>query len=479
MNKPRVVYVYSTANDYMTEEYIDIFKDSNAELRQGSLETFYTFVTGNPIQQLDTETNVTEKHTERNLYVVQLGNVEGTEQHIFDINDIDEVTSDSLRTLLASDVTFIAQNAKFEYMILHKHFKVSIKNFKDTFLASKLITAGLDLPTGYNGLANLVLTAFGVDLSKAAQTTFDGLKMTPEQLLYADMDVIYLGKLLQRLEKVLVKWDLMTCFKLENSALRAIGDMSINGIRVNKVALDENIADFEQAAIDAKNAMIAAFKNDTSPTVIAKIKALNIVQENTETCINWGSPTQKRILLKILYPDADIASTNKTALTELAATLPNPGALNKIIAGQTDVVDTFLLSRYEEELYSKGFVKRKGDLNINFNSNAQLLEFFKIWHPQITSVGVKVLKPLKSPIVQAFKKYTKANKLVTSFGRKMHTYIEGDGRIHATFTQLVPTGSRMSSSSPNMQQAPSTEQYRRIFVPEPGWDLVDSDYSLT
>ena len=123
MNKPRVVYVYSTTNDYMTEEYIDIFKDSNAELRQGSLETFYTFVTGNPIQQLDTETNVTEKHTERNLYVVQLGNVEGTEQHIFDINDIDEVTSDSLRTLLASDVTFIAQNAKFEYMILHNTLK--------------------------------------------------------------------------------------------------------------------------------------------------------------------------------------------------------------------------------------------------------------------------------------------------------------------------------------------------------------------
>ena len=26
MNKPRVVYVYSTTNDYMTEEYIDRFK---------------------------------------------------------------------------------------------------------------------------------------------------------------------------------------------------------------------------------------------------------------------------------------------------------------------------------------------------------------------------------------------------------------------------------------------------------------------
>jgi DNA polymerase-1 len=35
----------------------------------------------------------------------------------------------------------------------------------------------------------------------------------------------------------------------------------------------------------------------------------------------------------------------------------------------------------------------------------------------------------------------------------------------------------MSSSKPNMQQAPSTEQYRKMFVAKPGWKLVDSDYS--
>jgi DNA polymerase-1 len=66
---------------------------------------------------------------------------------------------------------------------------------------------------------------------------------------------------------------------------------------------------------------------------------------------------------------------------------------------------------------------------------------------------------------------------VSSFGRKMFNYIEKeDGRIHAGFSQLVPTGSRMSSSKPNMQQAP-TEQYRKMFVAKPGWKLVDSDYS--
>jgi DNA polymerase I-like protein with 3'-5' exonuclease and polymerase domains len=52
----------------------------------------------------------------------------------------------------------------------------------------------------------------------------------------------------------------------------------------------------------------------------------------------------------------------------------------------------------------------------------------------------------------------------------MFNYIEKeDGRIHAGFSQLVPTG--MSSSKPNMQQAPSTEQYRKMFVAKPDGNL--------
>jgi DNA polymerase I-like protein with 3'-5' exonuclease and polymerase domains len=74
---------------------------------------------------------------------------------------------------------------------------------------------------------------------------------------------------------------------------------------------------------------------------------------------------------------------------------------------------------------------------------------------------LRTKKKLKHPVIESFKKFTKASKLVSSFGRKMFNYIEKrDGRMHAGFSQLVPTGSRMSSSKPNIQQAPSTEQYR-------------------
>jgi ribonuclease D len=103
-----------------------------------------------------------------------------------------------LRKLFADkEIVFLAHNAKFEYMVLYKHFGIYVKNFKDTFLASKLITAGLEVPKGYNGLASLVLHRFGVDLSKASQTSFTGEMMTPEQLLYADTDVLYLENCLK------------------------------------------------------------------------------------------------------------------------------------------------------------------------------------------------------------------------------------------------------------------------------------------
>jgi hypothetical protein len=130
-------------------------------------------------------------------------------------------------------------------MVLYKHFGIYVKNFKDTFLF-KLITAGLEVPKGYNGLASL-LHRFGVDLSKASQTSFTGEMMTPEQLLYADTDVLYLGKLLEALMGP-IKWGLVKCFNLENKALRPIGDLTINGIHVDTDILDENIISYDQMA---------------------------------------------------------------------------------------------------------------------------------------------------------------------------------------------------------------------------------------
>jgi hypothetical protein len=71
----------SIARDYMTAEYIDLFESMNAELVKGTEEDLERFITSNPMQQLDTETNVTEHYTLRELYVIQLGTYAADEQH--------------------------------------------------------------------------------------------------------------------------------------------------------------------------------------------------------------------------------------------------------------------------------------------------------------------------------------------------------------------------------------------------------------
>jgi hypothetical protein len=66
------------------------------------------------------------------------------------------------------EIVFLAHNAKFEYMVLYKHFGIR-KIFKDTFLASKKLTAGLEVPKGYNSLAS---TSIWYDLQKLLRLVY-------------------------------------------------------------------------------------------------------------------------------------------------------------------------------------------------------------------------------------------------------------------------------------------------------------------
>jgi hypothetical protein len=59
---------------------------------------------------------------------------------------------------------------------------------------------------------------------------------------------------------------------------------------------------------------------------------------------------------------------------------------------------------------------------MNFNSPTQLLAFFKIW----SYLGGRWCrtKETETPCDRVVQKFTKASKLVSSFGRKMFNYIE-------------------------------------------------------
>ena len=127
----------------------------------------------------------------------------------------------------------------------------------------------------------------------------------------------------------------------------------------------------------------------------------------------------------------------------------------------------------------------------NINSTKQLGEllFEKLRLPPVKktktgySTNADVLEKLKSkhPIIPAIMDYRMLTKLKTTYADGLIKVIGSDGRIRTTFQNLVTATGRLSSTEPNLQNIPVRTdlgaEIRKMFIPKPGYVLVDADYS--
>jgi DNA polymerase-1 len=84
-------------------------------------------------------------------------------------------------------------------------------------------------------------------------------------------------------------------------------------------------------------------------------------------------------------------------------------------------------------------------------------------------------------IIDQLLRYREVEKLRSTYGEGLINEVAPDGRIHATFNQTVARTGRLSSDQPNLHNIPvRTEegrQFRRAFVPAPGFELLVADYN--
>ena len=127
----------------------------------------------------------------------------------------------------------------------------------------------------------------------------------------------------------------------------------------------------------------------------------------------------------------------------------------------------------------------------NINSTKQLGEllFEKLGLPVLKktktgySTNAEVLEKLKDkhPIIPAIMDYRMLTKLNSTYADGLLKVIGEDGRIHTTFQNLVTATGRLSSTDPNLQNIPVRTdlgaEIRKMFIPKPGYVLVDADYS--
>jgi DNA polymerase I len=115
---------------------------------------------------------------------------------------------------------------------------------------------------------------------------------------------------------------------------------------------------------------------------------------------------------------------------------------------------------------------------LNLNSPKQITDAFRSIGVELPDTKVWTLLKIEHPAAGALLEYRELQKKLGTYLETYPNFIhEKTGRIHANFLQCrVPTG-RLACTSPNIQQIPHEDEFRRCFVAEAGNALVIADYS--
>jgi len=164
------------------------------------------------IVAVDTETmGLDYKRDPLCLVQISSGN---EEVHLIQINR-KNFRADNLKKILEdSNVKKIFQFARFDLAVLSYYLKADTNNVYCTKIASKIGRTYTDK----HGLKDLCKELLNVDLSKQMQSSDWGAEtLTEQQINYAASDVLYLHKIKEELDKILIRENRMElaehCFK--------------------------------------------------------------------------------------------------------------------------------------------------------------------------------------------------------------------------------------------------------------------------
>ena len=134
------------------------------------------------------------------LCLVQLSN--GDEIcHLVKIDLIKKKPRNLINVLKNNKIQKIFHFARFDITVFKHNFKINVKNIYCTKIASKLVRTYTD-KHGYKDLCNELLNK---NISKSEQSSDWGGDLTKEQQKYAATDVLYLHKIRDKLDKMLIR----------------------------------------------------------------------------------------------------------------------------------------------------------------------------------------------------------------------------------------------------------------------------------
>ena len=121
--------------------------------------------------------------------------------HIIQL-DKNKYDSPNLKNLLVNkNINKIFHFARADMLFIKKYLNIDVENITCTKIMSKIARSYSDK----HGLKDLIKEFIGVDVSKQLQTSDFGGELSEKQLQYCAKDVIYLHKIYEGLQKILIR----------------------------------------------------------------------------------------------------------------------------------------------------------------------------------------------------------------------------------------------------------------------------------
>jgi ribonuclease D len=124
-----------------------------------------------------------------------------SDAHIIQLNRSNYNSPNLKRVLLDDSVTKIFHYGRADMAHIKYYLKTETKNILDTKIASKLARSYSDS----HSLKTLIKEFVNIDVSKQFQSSDFGGELSPAQLKYCANDVVYLHKIHEELNKILIR----------------------------------------------------------------------------------------------------------------------------------------------------------------------------------------------------------------------------------------------------------------------------------
>lgn len=241
---------------------------------------------------VDTETTSLDPLTSK-ILLLQLGTI--SRQYVLDTARLGrEKIIQVIEALNEPAIIKIFHNSNFDYQQIKSNYGIELMNVKCTMLGEQLLNQGRK--NVFYSLDAIAKKYLGTILDKSVRETFQyhryGEHFSDIQINYAAEDVLYLGQLYKKIQTLLDERNMTELSELEYETSSVLGDMTLNGIYLDKekwIPLEEKA---KVAIIEAKAKLDTHFKE----FIDSKIKYDLFGPIPYE--INYDSPKQVLPLLK-------------------------------------------------------------------------------------------------------------------------------------------------------------------------------------